>query len=154
MTMTVDLRARIEADWTRILLVEDHQLVAETLRSALGSHGFDVALSSCVTAATNLPSRAPCACQPYGSQRLRMPRSMIVAVASRVAVAAWMASSVSSRPPTVRATVAISARSLSSSPDSPVSRTVAKFQPRPRVASNVAASGAVISKVAVLVCLK
>jgi two-component system, NarL family, nitrate/nitrite response regulator NarL len=50
MTMTVDRPADAEVDGTKVLLVEDHQLVGETLRGALTGYGFEVALSTCTSA--------------------------------------------------------------------------------------------------------
>src|SRR2546428_704485 len=49
MTMTID-RAP-ETDCRRVLLVEDHRMVGETVQAALGVHGFDAVLSDCVSAA-------------------------------------------------------------------------------------------------------
>jgi DNA-binding NarL/FixJ family response regulator len=50
MTMTIDCPAEAAPVTPRVLLVEDHRMVGETLQAALGVHGFEVALSACATA--------------------------------------------------------------------------------------------------------
>jgi DNA-binding NarL/FixJ family response regulator len=50
MTMMLEAPVGAVPFLSRILLVEDHQLVGETLQAALAGRGFDVALSACASA--------------------------------------------------------------------------------------------------------